>query len=109
VRVSEAHHPTCHADPQEPPTQDPLPPPDGGALCLGSTVAWGNSLGRKTQPMVRVCFQNLDGLSQLPEGDGLLKLHTLLQFTNTFQINMFAAAKLNMCWDLLPPDLRLPI
>jgi len=88
--------------------QDPLLPLDGGAFCQGSMAAWGNPLGRKPHNTVRVCFQNLDGISQLPEGDDTLKLKLLLQFTTTFQVDVFMAAELNTCWDLLPPDQRLP-
>jgi len=57
---------------------------------------------------MRLCFQNLDGISHLLDGDGAIKLHTLLQFTTTFQVDMFAAAELNTCWDLLPPNQQLP-
>jgi len=46
----------------------------------------------------------LDGLSQTAEGDGSLKLQVLRQFITTFDVNVFAAAELNMCWDLLPLD-----
>jgi len=58
--------------------------------------------------MLRLCFQNLDGISQLPDGNGNLKLQLLLQFTTTYQVNVFAAAKLNTCWDLLSPEQQLP-
>jgi len=108
VRVSEAHHPAHCACLLEPPMLDPLLPLDGGALCHRSMAAWGNLLGRKPCNTVRVCFQNLDGISQLPEGDGTLKLQLLLQFMTTFQVDIFTVAELNTCWDLLPPDQRLP-
>jgi len=35
-------------------------------------------------------------------------LQLLLQFTTTYQVNVFVVAKLNTCWDLLPPDQWLP-
>jgi len=57
---------------------------------------------------MRLCFQNIDGISHLLDGDGALKLHALLQFTHTFQVDVFVVAELNTCWDLLPPDQRLP-
>jgi len=108
VRVGEDHHPACHASLQEPPMQDPLPPPDRGAIGHRSSAAWGNLPGRKSSNVVQICFQNLDGLSQSPEGEGSLKLQVLLQFTTTFQVEIFAVAELNTCWDLLSPDQRLP-
>jgi len=88
--------------------QDPLPTLDRGAQCQGSNATWGNSLGRKPHNMVRVCFQNLDGILQLPDGNGNLKLQLMLQFMTTFQVDVFVAAELNTCWDLLPPDQWLP-
>jgi len=109
VRVGEVHHPACcTTTSQEPPTLALLPTLDRGALCHGTTAAWGNLLGRKTTNMMRVCFQNLDGISQSPNGNGNLKLHLLLQFTTTYQVDVFAAAELNTCWDLIPPDHWLP-
>ena len=85
-----------------------LPTPDRGVLSQGSNAAWGDLLGRKTPNTVRVCFQNLGGISQLPDSNGNLKLQLLLQFTTTYQVNVFVVAKLNTCWDLLPPDQWLP-
>ncbi len=87
---------------------EPFPTLDRGALSHGTTNTWGNSLGKKTPNTLRVCFQNLDGISQLPDGDRNLKLHLLLQFTTTYQVDVFAAAELNTCWDLVPPNQRLP-
>jgi len=87
-----------------------LPTLDRGALSHGTADAWGNLLGKKTPNTMRVCFQNLDGISQSPDGDGNLKLHLLLQFTTTYQVDVFAAmAKLNTCWDLVPPISGCPI
>jgi len=57
---------------------------------------------------MHICFQNLDGLSQTAEGNGSLKLQVLHQFINTFNVDMFVATELNMCWDLLPLDQCLP-
>jgi len=88
--------------------QDTFPPPDGGAYGQGSSDAWGKSLGKKSPQVLRLCFQNIDGISHLSDGDGALKLHALLQFTLAFQVDVFAAAELNTCWDVLPPDQRLP-
>jgi len=108
ARVGEAHLSACRAVTQEPPTQDTFPPPDGGAYGQGSSDAWGKSLGKKSPQVLRMCFQNIDGISHLLDGDGALKLHALLQFTLAFQVDVFAAAELNTCWDVLPPDQRLP-
>jgi len=107
ARVGEVHHSACRATIQEPPTRDTLPPPDRGAPGHGSPNAWGKVIEKKQPQTMRFCFQNVDGISHLSDGDGLLKLHALLQFTINFQVDVFTAAELNTCWDLLPPDQRL--
>jgi len=42
------------------------------------------------------------------DGDGDLKLYSLLQLTNVHQINLFTLAEHNTCWDLLPMASHLP-
>jgi len=41
-------------------------------------------------------------------GDDNFKLNALFQFTNLNQVDLFAAAALNKCWDLLLPGQCLP-
>jgi len=89
ARAGEDHHSACRTTHQEPPMQDTFPPPDRGAYGQGSPDAWGNFLGKKLPHVMRLCFQNLDCISHLSDGDGTLKLHALLQFTTTFQVDIF--------------------
>jgi len=49
------------------------------------------------------------GISQSAEGNGDLKLHSLLQFIETYQVDAFVFAEHNTCWDLLLPNEQLPI
>ncbi len=57
--------------------------------------------------MLCLCFQNIGSLPQLDEGDGAIKLQTLLSFVNQYQMDIFAFTEHNMCWDLLPSTKQL--
>ena len=58
--------------------------------------------------MLCLCFHNIGGLSQSEEGEGAIKLQTLLSFVNQYQMDIFVFTKHNTCWDLLPPAKQLP-
>jgi len=75
----------------------------------GILLQFHGSMGsfRKSPNTFCLCFQNIDGLSQTANVNGKLKLHALLQFINAHQIDLFAAAELNTCWDLVSPAQRL--
>jgi len=52
----------------------------------------------KSPDVIRLVFENIDGLSQME--DGQIKLEVLWQFTSTQAIYIFAFMESNLCWDL---------
>jgi len=93
--------------PIEPPIQDqPAPPLDEGVSSTGSQNTWGNLLGKKPMLMIRVFFQNVDGLSQVDDGE--IKLQMLKQFKIQYEVDLVGLVETNTYWGLLAYEQQLP-
>ncbi len=104
--ADEDHRPACCARQMEPPTTtEPAPALDEAINDPGRQDTWGNLLGKKHQDSIRICFQNVGGLVTITDGD--LKLTVLRHFTQQCQIDVFAFAEHNICWDLIPKQQQL--
>jgi len=106
ARRGEDHRPACRAHQMEPPTtMDPVPTLDEEINDPGHREEWGNQIGKKHKDHICICFQNVGGL--IPKTDGDLKLTVLRNFSQFNQVDVFAFAEHNICWDLLPKQQQL--
>jgi len=66
----------------------------------------GSYFGGKTHNTIRFILQNIDGIPTLEGGN--IKLNRLHQLTKDYQADIVALTELNMAWDKLPYEERLP-
>jgi len=86
----------------------PFPALDGVASSHCLISAWGNLLGNIPSQTFCLCFQNIGGLSYVTESESEIKLQSISQFINSYQVNAFTFLEHNTCWDLLAPDKCVP-
>ncbi len=86
------------------------PPPNGSIPATdveqGPEDWWGHQLGNKKQGTIRLILQNVDGIPTHEDGD--IKLDCLHHFARENQADIIALTELNMAWDKVPYEARLP-
>jgi len=87
----------------EPPTNGSIPATD---VEQGLEDRWGHQLGNKQLSTIWFILQNVDGIPTHEDGD--IKLDCLHQFAIENQADIIALTELNMAWDKLPYEARLP-